>query len=154
MRKDIADRIISLIDTYGLHNTIPVKLAPLEDLFPVRYEPIRRILGVDGMVISPPDPYVTPRNRARVVLDNGLNDHKERLIYAHEIGHAISGHVGGFASLDMDPWFRAKHEREAWEAGAALLIPLHAMHGDVWRISQVCHVPRFMVQLLADSDVH
>ncbi|MGB3331145.1 MAG: ImmA/IrrE family metallo-endopeptidase [Thermomicrobiales bacterium] len=127
---------------------------PLEALFHVRYEPILRDWRTDGIAIAPRDMPVSAGNPASIVLDLGLNDHRERLIYAHEIGHALYGHMGPVAYRGMDPWFRRKAERQAWEAAAALLIPWHAMHGDVQRISQVCHVPRILVQLLLDSSVH
>jgi len=154
MRREVADQILELIDAYDLHANLPVKLTALEDRFPVRYGSTRRRWRADGMLIHPRDRPITAANPAAVILDRNLNDHRERLTYAHEIGHALCGHLGAFTYQGMDPWFRRRQELEAWEAGAALLIPWHVWFGDLESAAQLCHVPRWLVRMVSQSEVH
>lgn len=154
MRRAVADQILALIDEYDLHATLPVKLTPLEDRFWVHYRPLVRSHHADGMLFPPRDVPITPSNPAVVLLDCDLNDHRERLTYAHEIGHALCGHLGAFAYQGMDPWFRRRLELEAWEAGAALLIPWYTWFGDLESVAQRCHVPRWLVRMVSQSEVH
>lgn len=148
MQATIADDIDALIDAYDLHATIPVRLDAIEPL----YVPERLNLdelGVAGMVILPKGGMVSPTNFARILLSDALSPFMERLVYAHEVAHAIIGHPGELRFAGMDRWFVDKAERQAWEVASRLLIPHRAIveREDVDSIARYCQVPSELVRM-------
>lgn len=148
MREAVYDSILRLIDDYRLHQWMLVKLAPLEALFPVRHADLD-VFRIAGSCIPPPDGLISPATPARVVLDCGLDDYSARIVYAHEIGHALAGHAGELMTIALDAWFGDKAEREAWEVAALLLVPYDAIsrYQDLYVIALMCEVPEHLVSL-------
>ena len=151
MREVVFGRVAELIDHYQLHQTgTLVKLTPLEDMFPIRYEPLAR-MGILGACHPPKSGEVSAANPARILLDDGMPDRLERVVYAHEVGHGILGHRGELAFGPMSEWFSGKNEREAWEVAAMLLVPREALmpYVEASTIAAICEVPEELVHLAA-----
>ncbi|MGI8406020.1 MAG: ImmA/IrrE family metallo-endopeptidase [Thermomicrobiales bacterium] len=152
MRDEVYVSVRELIDDYQLHTWMKVTLAPLEAIFPIRYTDLARF-QIAGSCMPPVSRSITPATPARVVLDTGLDDYRERLVYAHEIGHGLAGHAGYLEIASLDRWFADKAEREAWEVAAVLLVPQGAItrYRDRYVIALMCDVPEFVVSLACRS---
>lgn len=157
MRTQTKASVHSLIAEYGLHEYLDgddarVNLAPLEMMFPIRRDDLDEF-DLAGLVLLPDGGELAPENPARVTIHDALDDSTARLIYAHEIGHAVLGHEGSLRLSEMDTWFSDRAEREAWQVAAQLLIPhqvlwLSAQQG--WSLDQVaaiCDVPLWLVEM-------
>lgn len=152
MKPHVIDAVRKLVERYALHAdpSGPVPIFNLEPMFPA----VRRDfgpMGVAGMVILPETLPVTESNFAQVVLNKHLGPDGARLVYAHEVGHAIAGHVGELMCSNMDNWFTNRAEHQAWEIAARLLIPEPAWvdRRDIQRMSAVFRVPPSIVKLAA-----
>lgn len=147
MQEDVAEIVFGLIDQYELHQQHMVNLEPLEALFP-RMERDLTDIGIDGFVIPPGVP-ISDDNPAVVTVNKRLTRNERRLVYAHEIGHALHGHAGAFRMDDIDAWFVDREEREAWTIAARLLVPMAAVTelGESRRIASACCVPEWLVGL-------
>lgn len=152
---DVKDQARILIDQYNLHfrRGRPleyVSLEPLEPLFPLVVRDLSD-WGMDGCVI-PPSGEITPSNPAVINVHKGLSKQRQRIIHAHEIGHALNDHAGAFKweEAKMDLWFADREEREAWEVAAMLLVPIDTVvtYQDASRIATICDVPEWLVGLL------
>jgi len=149
----VAEFVTDLIHHYDLHGRYDapvdnVNLEPLENLFPM----IRRdisVCGMDGYVI-PPRGEITESNPAIITIDRRLGQMYSRLVYAHEIGHALYGHEGAFKMTDIDRRLIDREERDAWAVAARLLVPLEAVvrHQERARIAAACFVPEWLLDLV------
>ena len=128
-------------------------LATRKAAFPLRVDDLSEY-DLAGMVVCPADgTEITDDNPAYVAVHSGLDRPMQRLIYAHEVGHAILGHEGQLRLSEMDSWFTNRLEREAWQVAAQLLVPQSllwaaAQHG--WSPSHVaalCAVPEWLVAM-------
>lgn len=145
MTPEIRQRTLDLIAAYSLHSTVPVKLWAIEDLFLIRYMDMSSTESL-GSIISPPNGWpVSPDNRARILIDHGLSPDEARIVIAHEIGHAMAHHTGAASSIALGMGDR--HERQAWEAAALILIPptVALEERETKRIASVCGVPEWLV---------
>ena len=149
MKPHVAETVDRLIWDYGLHEDLegPVPIFKLEPIFPVERWDLAHV-GLAGMVILPETRPVTESNFAPVVLSDALDDHDERIVYAHEVAHGILEHEGGLRLDEMDCWFENRSEREAWEVAARLLVPPVAWldRGDVQRMAAAFAVPPALVR--------
>jgi hypothetical protein len=137
------------LDAFELHLAgPPVDLSPLEEICPVTFEPLRR-LGLAGLcVATEPASRVRP---AKVAVDQDFDRRMRRIVYAHEAAHGIIGHSGAMALDELDPWFKGRIEREAWQGAAMLLIPRLFPRGcDVTRESIIrdCDIPTWLIDRL------
>lgn len=146
MRIDVANIINDLVGAYSLHDRMPVKLDALEGVFRVRFAPLR-LHGLAGTCLPSSALPPTEDDPALIVIDDSLSEMSVRLVYAHEIGHAIHGHPGELAWQGMDSWFQDKAERQAWEVAAMLLMPWGRIHGDVQEVSAMTYLPEHLVRL-------
>ena len=147
MRDETRESITAAINQYDLHETAHVTLWPLEDLFLIRYLDMSG-MGSLGTILTPPNGWpVTAQNRARVLIDQDMGPDDARVIIAHEMGHGFCEHVGSASSYALG--LHDRHEREAWEAAALLLIPERVIYEeqDVARIAAACGVPHWLVGL-------
>lgn len=136
-----------IVAEYRLHDTVPVSLDPLEELFTVRYIDLEKIQS-DGAILTPPQGWpVGPDNKAKILLEQTLDPVTARLTLAHEIGHGICQHLGEVSSYMVG--LEARHEREAWETAALLLIPERVVYEerDTVQIAAACEVPPWLVKL-------
>lgn len=127
-------RILNLAEvfvaTHGLgHSRVPVDLSLIYDRFVPVYEDLSHF-GILGHGMFPPSGDVTVYQPARIVIDASLSAAHRRLVYVHEIGHFIAGHTSTPATVALNSWLDDRHEREAWLAGVALLMPVSAIHED------------------------
>lgn len=141
---DACDEMDALIRAHDLHDSWPVDLTPLETRFPA----VRRDLGADG-----PRAFAVPPTRAGmptwIVLDRCLREPRRRVVYAHEVGHALLAHVGSARALDAGgTWLHTRQEGEAWALAARLLIPIEAWGwGDpVADVAARCGVPEWLAR--------
>ncbi len=149
MRRRIAEAVDDLIDRHRLHDGgAPVDLSPLEGEF----VPVVRELagsGVRAFAVPPKGGAATERSPVHVVLDSGRHRLDRNVLYAHEVGHIVCGHLGSLRTLDAGDWWHDRDEREAWEVAAALLIP-HEAFG--WAetardVARECRVPAWLVEM-------
>lgn len=148
---DIEERVARLIDAYDLHGTFEqpvdvVNLAPLEEWFPITIADLT-VAQISGFVlpIAPESTRPVP-----ITLCRTLDADAARLVYAHEVGHALYGHEGAFTLMELDRWFQDRSEREAWRVAAQLLVPVDAIarYETVDRIASACRVPAFLVEMI------
>ncbi len=149
----IAEYVNDLIDHFDLHGTYNapvdhVNLDPLENLFPMLRREIASC-GMDGYVI-PPHGEITESNPAIITIDRRLGPLYSRIVYAHEIGHALYGHEGAFKMTDIDRRMADREERDAWSVAARLLVPPEAVvrHEERTRIAAACFVPEWLLDLV------
>lgn len=141
------DVLTTLIQNYRLHESWPVKLWPLEDIFPIRFDDLS-MAGALAAILSPPDGWPAhAANRARVVIDYSVGSDALPMIYAHEIGHGICGHPGTSCFMGIDIY--DKFEREAWSVASGLLIPAEVARScpDTATIAAECGVAEWLVEL-------
>lgn len=147
MRPSVRSEAMNILSAYELHRNIPVRLDPLEDLFLIRHTDMEAY-GLAGAILTPPLGWpVSPQNRARILVDYSLTEWEARLTIAHEIGHGICHHPGNLSSLSLG--LEDKHERQAWEVAALLLIPQRVVYEEqeVSRVAAACMVPEWLVEL-------
>lgn len=146
MVKTVSSAARTLIKAYGLHaNEPPVKLAPLEETFPV----VLRDLSETGLRAFA---YINETDEPYIVVDENLPEALHKVYYAHEIGHVILGHPGNLQARDVDNWFETRQERDAWSVAAELLIPRSVTIGmdeiSPHAIAERCEVPVKLVEFL------
>lgn len=150
MKTHVAEAVRHLIDRFGLHEDVtgPVPIFNLEPMFPVVHRDLDT-MGVAGLVILPKAMPITETNFAQVVLNTHLGPDEARLVYAHEVGHAVSGHEGELRCASLDSWFADRAERQAWHVAARLLIPDTAWQDrrDVQRMAATFRVPPALVAM-------
>lgn len=152
MTPKVHERTQRLIARYQLHSTTPVNLSPLEAVFPVRFDDLLPMQTL-GVILPPLHGWpATTRNRAKILVDLNLGARDARLTIAHEIGHGICEHVGALSSAALG--LEHRHEREAWQVAAALLIPPRVVYEEreVSRIAAACDVPAWLVNLWPSID--
>jgi hypothetical protein len=138
------DRMHELVCRFGLHDSWPVDLAPLEALYPVverDLEPAHpRAFAV---------PPLSEGGKVWVCIDRCLSPRRRRVLYAHEIGHALLDHLGSRRAIEAGAvWVHERQEAEAWTVAAALLIPIDAWGwGDsASEVAARCEVPEWLAR--------
>lgn len=138
-----------LIARFHLHdNGAPVDLSPLEDLYRIR------CLDLTGTGLRG---FIRPSNRKRptiakpitIVLDRYLSPFERRLVYAHEVGHAVLGHEGTLRVESVSHYFDERQERDAWRFASLILIPepVELIDWSVPAIAANCRVTPDMVAM-------
>jgi len=152
MQYEVRQAVEAAIAHYDLHESTHVDLWPLDDLFLIRYLDMSGMEAL-GTILPPPNGWpVSVDNRARILIDHDLGTDDARIVIAHEIGHGFCQHVGSASSLALG--MNDRHEREAWEVAAVLLIPERVIYEeqDVARIAAACSVPAWLVELWPSSN--
>ncbi len=139
-----------LIDRFDLHvGGAPVSLKALELVYIPVYMDLSEC-GLPAMVWLPSDrPEATMEHPIHILLETDLDSPERRLAYAHEIGHVVCGHPGSLRARQVDNWFGDRHEREAWEFAAKLLVPdsVRWLMETEQALASTCEVPEWLVGL-------
>lgn len=153
----MARRIVSAAKRFAtewsLHDDrLPVELSTLHDAFEPVYEDLTEleVLGYGAFVDCGDSGAV-----GRVLIEQSLSEDDRRLVYAHEIGHFICGHLASPVTSEVNGWQHDRDEREAWLAAAVLLIPSSAVGWgeNVDEVAAHCRVPAELVQMYHDAMV-
>jgi hypothetical protein len=138
------DAVSDLIERRRLHvGGVPVSLDGLEDEYLVMEAELAGS-GIAAFALPPIGGGIPcPAHPAGVGIDRAIAGDERRIVYAHEVGHLLLGHVGSLALKEFSAAWHEKQEAQAWAAAAMLLIPTELCLGGetVEEIAARCRVP-------------
>lgn len=137
-------RVLRFIARHKLHDGIPVSLAPLRDLYDVRYVPFSPALM--GMA------FVT-RHHKLIAINRNLPRDEQRYALAHEAAHIILRHPNSLYLRKVGDWWENRQEQETDFCASVMVVPLDSlcdMSLDGYtteQIAAICDVPVRMVDI-------
>lgn len=142
----------AFVREWSLHDGgLPVDLSVLHDHFAPVYLDLSSegVLGT-GVFLPGGNGDVTV---GRIMIDEALSGFDRRLVYAHELGHFVAGHMASSVTSSLNSWQHDREERQAWIAAAVMLVPVEAFGWDetIDGIAESCGVPPELIALSRDG---
>lgn len=106
--------ISSFIRRHKLHQTIPVDLRVIQDLYDVSYLPLSNVTL--GFAFA-------TKSVNYIGVNRQLHPFGQRMVISHEFAHHVLMHVNSFVLCQMGSWWYDHIELEAQRAASAILVP-------------------------------